>query len=515
MLKISGTVLITTLLGISCIAAPEEDALWLDDPPMTPTVGDKHHGIWVSISGNFEILLYRNANCSNTSSISADLDFHSSLYSVKTNDKYPLENVNWINQSKLEAKVPMGLPEGRYHLLVIDPRGNTVWGTNAYESTLDALDQDAGTETSMDGSPEGDTETETDSFLGNGYQCKNRITVDHTQVSEIEGANLVSFPLLVHIADEPDLKGIAYGGCLENEDGSDILFLDEDGTRRLVHQIEEYDVATGELIVWVKIPYLAHDKDTVIHLYHGNREQNPPNASISSTDVWNSRFKAVYHLNNGGGSNTVRDSTQNMNGLFIALSGGGEEVVGKIGKGYNFRQGKYLDKGYRTTLSASENLTITNNLSLECWIKPNNYTNQPASLISKRIQATESTNYELLLDSLGNVSYSDSSVTSGTHKPPLGEWTYIALVVEDSKSVASVYINGDFYEQLESSSTGSGKISYLWIGGFWTTLLSDEPQGGFDGMMDEVRISGVAHPADWIKTTYNNQNDPSSFITVE
>ncbi len=36
----------------------------------------------------------------------------------------------------------------------------------------------------------------------------------------------------------------------------------------------------------------------------------------------------------------------------------------------------------------------------------------------------------------------------------------------------------------------------------------------WQGEMDEVRQSNVARSADWIKTEYNNQNDPASFITV-
>ena len=36
----------------------------------------------------------------------------------------------------------------------------------------------------------------------------------------------------------------------------------------------------------------------------------------------------------------------------------------------------------------------------------------------------------------------------------------------------------------------------------------------FDGSVDEVEISTVARSADWIKTQYNNQNSPTSFLSV-
>lgn len=36
----------------------------------------------------------------------------------------------------------------------------------------------------------------------------------------------------------------------------------------------------------------------------------------------------------------------------------------------------------------------------------------------------------------------------------------------------------------------------------------------FNGFLDEVRISDIARDASWIKTRYNNVNDPSAFIEV-
>jgi hypothetical protein len=37
---------------------------------------------------------------------------------------------------------------------------------------------------------------------------------------------------------------------------------------------------------------------------------------------------------------------------------------------------------------------------------------------------------------------------------------------------------------------------------------------GFDGTMDEVRVSNVARSADWITAEYNSQKSPSTFYAV-
>jgi hypothetical protein len=34
-----------------------------------------------------------------------------------------------------------------------------------------------------------------------------------------------------------------------------------------------------------------------------------------------------------------------------------------------------------------------------------------------------------------------------------------------------------------------------------------------DAEIDEVRISNIARTSDWIYTEFNNQNDPSSFLS--
>ena len=44
---------------------------------------------------------------------------------------------------------------------------------------------------------------------------------------------------------------------------------------------------------------------------------------------------------------------------------------------------------------------------------------------------------------------------------------------------------------------------------------SDEPTNGnyFDGILDEIRVSGSLRSADWISTAYNSQNSPSTFMS--
>jgi hypothetical protein len=50
-----------------------------------------------------------------------------------------------------------------------------------------------------------------------------------------------------------------------------------------------------------------------------------------------------------------------------------------------------------------------------------------------------------------------------------------------------------------------------WI---WGAALNLTKPGCFEGKYDEIRVSNITRSADWIKTKYNNQNDPSAFYSI-
>ena len=87
------------------------------------------------------------------------------------------------------------------------------------------------------------------------------------------------------------------------------MFTAGDGTTPLNYEIESYSSTTGQVIAWVQIPSLSTTVDTLIYMYYGNpsatNQQNGPG-------VWDSNFRAVYHLANGTALNT-NDSTGNAN----------------------------------------------------------------------------------------------------------------------------------------------------------------------------------------------------------
>ena len=128
------------------------------------------------------------------------------------------------------------------------------------------------------------------------WGCRKLITVNSSQIS----ANLNNFPILVNITDA-DLASKA------QNDGDDIAFLlFSDNSTQLNHEIELFNGTSGELFAWVNVTSLSSSVDTKIWMYYNNsgasNQQNP-------TDVWDSNYLAVWHLNETSG--TVYDSTSN------------------------------------------------------------------------------------------------------------------------------------------------------------------------------------------------------------
>jgi len=92
-----------------------------------------------------------------------------------------------------------------------------------------------------------------------------------------------------------------------------------------------------------------------------------------------------------------------------------------------------------------------------------------------------------------------------------GNWHYV-VGVRNSVSIMT-FEDGDYTNNTTSASAGSlSKAVPLRIGA--SSHLDPVSSLIFEGSIDEVRISRIARSAGWIKTEYDNQNDPSTFYSL-
>ncbi|MGA1870349.1 MAG: DUF2341 domain-containing protein [bacterium] len=326
------------------------------------------------------------------------------------------------------------------------------------------------------------------------FSCMKKIIIDNTKV---EGtSHLYNFPLVVDMSDD-SLK-LAPTGCVEHPEGYDIVFFDANNAIQLDHEIEYYNGSTGKTVAWVRIPVLRYDIDTVLYMYYGNNTITAPTANAPG--VWDTNYKAVWHLSEvvddeASGNGVHIDSTSNNH---TGTQEGNNEMAGMIANGQDF-------DGIDDAITFSPTMS-PGAITVSAWVKHDTLpalherylTAGPEIAVIRHNGANTQAQLAFYIKTNGTLQYLrvDGALTAGPWYYVVGTW---------DGTTQRLYNNGiEIAYQIPGGSLNSpiteGRISNL-----------DE---SIDGIIDEARISSTARSADWIKTEYNNQSDPSSFYTV-
>ncbi|MCK5466145.1 DUF2341 domain-containing protein [Candidatus Parcubacteria bacterium] len=340
-----------------------------------------------------------------------------------------------------------------------------------------------------------------------GWGYRKKITIDNTKVSNTNQAN---FPVLVNRSDD-DWKDTGSGGNVGQTDGGDFLFTSSDGQTKLSHEIEKYTNTTGELIAWVKIPTLSASVDTDIYLYYGNASCADQWDAAGGT--WDSSFEMVQHLQETGANPQVVDSTSNSNDS--ATNTSDPTTSGQIdgAMDFTFANSDYINVGSSASLDDITTITIC------AWVYANSYSNDDR-IFAKDPDGVSGKTFDVREEPDNYLEYRQAFVTNGGywHSPvdslPISQWHYVCATYDNSSSDNNplLYINGSSVAVNESKvpdGVAMSDASYDAIIG-----NRDDTGRGWNGTIDEVRISSTIRSADWIATEYNNQSDPSNFYNL-
>jgi len=348
-------------------------------------------------------------------------------------------------------------------------------------------------------------------WADNNYVHKKQITIDHTKVA----GNEVDFPILIKITDGN------LTGC--RADGYDIKFYDSTESIQLKHEIQRWVKATGELIAWVKIPSLSSIVDTIIYIYYQYPsepvdQEDPPN-------VWDANFVMVQHMN-GANAGAINDSTANNNDV-TSSNGCNFQQNGKIGYAVDFdsTNNEYL------AVADSASLDVNDEATLEGW----HYMRQWAGgvtvfaglAINKWAAAANKRSYSISAQDTG------ANISIWIYCDGTGNWT-----VQRSHCREDAFAYNTWHSIVGVIPPGINKLNHIYLNGsdlipYPATLVqadqiyvSDrdlhigckENNPGvqyqfYDGLIDEVRISNIARTDNWIETTFNTQNNPSTFMS--
>jgi hypothetical protein len=340
------------------------------------------------------------------------------------------------------------------------------------------------------------------------WSYRKSITIDEDKVL----GDLEDFPVLISMTDS-DLASDA------QDDGDDILFTAIDGETKLDHEIEFFDGITGELVAWVKIPFISSQSDTIFYMYYGN---STAGSQESSSEVWEDNYTTVWHMNEtmDGTANEFTDSTENN---FHGQGGGGAiasipmRVDAKLAGGQRFDgSNDYVDV-------SSVNPQDYDDFTISVWYKSSNTTVSDDEYIFGHLEVYGSgpgivfglTDNPTLASNEPQQRLYDNTNTlydeeAGVNVTKDLNWHYITYTRNTTRlqymidGVVTLNENDDIAGQTINVNAPAGPYIGDWPGA--TEQV--------DGILDELRISNIARSVEWSATEYNNQFSPSTFYSV-
>ena len=279
--------------------------------------------------------------------------------------------------------------------------------------------------------------------------------------------------------------------------GEDIRFALSDKSE-LKYEIEFFDSATGQVIIWVKLPTI-NPTDTKLFMYYNNPtaidNQDPPN-------VWDSNFKGVWHSNQIPPASIIDSTANNNDGTPQSTPA---SVQGQIGKALSYNG---INQSVQIPDSPSLDVQF---ITLSGWVKVIGG-GQLEQIFSRDGDGERAFQFRI------NASGVIELIVFNEFGFP-GVLTGITEIDDDGPHYAAATWDGT---TMKIFIDGNLDIAQLFAGtnvnavtraAFFARSGNASP-GFFDGQIDEPRISDIARSDDWIKTEYNNQIIPSNFLKI-
>lgn len=335
-----------------------------------------------------------------------------------------------------------------------------------------------------------------------GYSHRIRFKIDHTKID----SDLTHFPITLFLIESNANEVFTELGSNYKKIG----ITQADGTTQLYVEVEKWDSSSKEAVLHISRSgwTISSSQNTVFYLYYDSSAADNTSyvGDIGDTpaqNVWDSNFKAVYHMcqDPSGGTNCIKDSTSNANhGTPQGSMTSGDLVDGLVNGAIDFDgSDDYIDCGNSTSLD------ITSTLTLEAILCPGSDLASGLTaikgIISKQhVPTLNQDTYCFFINKSGKL---QMGTYGGNIQSSKATWTggvdyYVAGTYESSTLSGDLFING-IKETLSTDNydTMSSSTNDLTIG-----VNSPSTNDFWEGKIEEVRVSNVVRSDAWIKATY-------------
>ncbi len=344
-------------------------------------------------------------------------------------------------------------------------------------------------------------------WLSGGFLYRTKMTIAKSQIN----GSIASFPVYV------DLNGLpAHFYSNVNANGTDLRVTKSDGTTQVAREvvIVNRSATTGELH-FLANGTLSNSSNGIYYLYYGNSSATEPSSSSSygKYAVWNGNvgYAAVYHFQQDPSTTIYNSASGSYN---CTSSGGMTTALNKVAaafasgsNGYSFDgSNDYLDCGDVNELDSATKYTVTG------WAKRNSNSNH-VTIVDKYSDASNRMQSWYYNDGNYYAITGASGAAYGSASNNNTNWHHVVMIFNGSATGNSnrmkAYIDSSLLTLSFSgtipaaSANHSGNVN---IGRANTASYTN-------GRIDEVRIARFARNGNWVKTEYNNQSAPSTFVS--
>ena len=382
---------------------------------------------------------------------------------------------------------------------------NPDWNEGQASSTTEAESESTATTGTSGGN---EATTGSDATTAAATAGSDPTTTSASEASATGGCTVTRIPLSIapaSVAGELTNFPVLISGELPGDghpaDGKSLLFTDSDGVE-LPFELEPGEIGPeeGRVTAWVRVPFLSEDDGAALSLWL----DHPAAAGPQSQEVWKgAEHLAVWHLELSGA--TVVDATGQQPGGTI--TGSVVPGVGQIGSGARF-DGEDAVIDVVSTFAGS-----LGSFSVSAWIQLDAVPG-PGEGYALVYRLNGTNLYpRVIIQPGGGVmlqgEFGDSPVNSHTADNVLGAESPHHVVVSYDSPTGSVrmFVDG---AQVADVLRGPGDP----LPGDQSLQIGRDADLSYfmDGVIDELRISSVARPFSWARTSYLNQSAPAEFV---